>query len=88
MTDTLPLPRPRPAFDGWLRLVSRDYAWAGQKLKRSREYIRRLCLPFDDPNRAKPGGGLVEEIARLTSGAVTGDDWHLPAAELIRDRAA
>lgn len=87
MTDTLPTPQPRPAFDGWLRLHRKDYAWAASLLGVSREYVRRLCLPFNDPSRALPGGKLVEKIIRLTGGAVRGDDWHPPVAEILSGRA-
>lgn len=87
MTDTHPTPQPRPAFDGWLRLHRKDYAWAAEQLSVSREYARRICLPFSDPARARPGGKLVEKVIRLTGGAVRGDDWHPPVSEMLRDRA-
>ncbi len=88
MTDSTPLPQPRPAFDGWLRLHRKDYAWAACRLKRSREYIRLICLPFGDPARRHPGGALVEEIVRLTHGAVRPDDWHPPVSEILSGKAA
>lgn len=88
MTDTLPSPQPRPAFDGWLRLHRKDYAWAAARLNRSREYIRLICLPFDDPARRRPGGGLVEDIIRLTGGAIRADDWHPPVSEILSGVAA
>jgi len=88
VTDASLTPHPRPAFDGWLRLHRKDYAWAAQKLGVSREYVRRLCLPFSDPTRAPPGGKLVERVIRLTGGAVRGDDWHPPVSEILNGRAA
>lgn len=88
MTDTLLHPQPRPAFDGWLRLHRKDYAWAAEQTGRSREYIRLICLPFGDPARRKPGGVLVEDIIKLTAGAVRADDWHRPVAEILSERAA
>lgn len=87
MTDD-PCPHPRPAFDAWLRLHRKDYAWAAERTGRSREFIRRCCLPFSDPLRAKPGGDLVERIIRVTGGAVRADDWHPPVAEILRGEAA
>lgn len=74
---------PRPAFDGWLRLRRKDYAWAAEQLGRTREYIRQICLPFDDPKRKDPGGALVREIIVLTDGAIRADDWHPPVAVIL-----
>jgi len=88
VTDASLTPHPRPAFDGWLRLHRKDYAWAAQQLGRSREYVRLICLPFGDPARRKPGGDLVEKIIRLTAGAVRADDWHPPVSEILNGRAA
>lgn len=88
MTDTLPRPQPRPAFDGWLRLHRQDYGWAADQLEVSREYVRRLCLPFEDKARAEPSGRMVRKIVRLTAGAVRPDDWHPPVADIIRGVAA
>jgi len=81
-------PQPRPAFDGWLRLYRKDYAWAAEQLGRSREYIRLICLPFADPARRRPGGLVVENIIKLTNGAIRADDWHRPVAELLNGVAA
>ena len=83
MTDEDLTPHPRPAFDGWLNLHRKDYAWAAPLLKRSREYVRRICLPFDDPDRLDPSGRVIRNIIRLTKGAVRGDDWHPPVAQLV-----
>jgi hypothetical protein len=88
MTDPTLTPHPRPAFDGWLTLHRKDYAWAAAHLNRSREYVRRICLPFDDETRLDPSGRVVRNIIRLTDGAVTGDDWHPPVAELLSMAAA
>ena len=88
MTPPALTPHPRPAFDGWLTLHRRDYAWAAQQLGRSREYIRLICLPFDDGERRDPSGGLVRAIIRLTNGAVRADDWHPAVAEILNARAA
>lgn len=88
MTDTLHSPQPRPAFDGWLRLHRKDYAWAAEQTGRSREYIRLICLPFADPARRRPGGDLVEKIIKVTGGAVRADDWHRPVADILSGVAA
>lgn len=88
MTDAALTPHPRPAFDGWLTLHRKDYAWAAEQLGRTREYVRLICLPFDDDNRRDPSGTLVRAIIRLTNGAVRADDWHPPVAEILSRREA
>ncbi|MFN3352614.1 MAG: hypothetical protein ACK4Z5_03310 [Brevundimonas sp.] len=86
--EPIPEPQPRPAFDGWLRLHRRDFAWAAERLGCTREYVRRLCLPFSDEDRAEPSGRMVRQIVRLTSGAVRPDDWHPPISDILNGRAA
>lgn len=88
MTLTTPDIHPRPAFDAWLRLRRLDYTWAGKQLSRTREYVRRICLPFDDPNRLDPSARVIRDIIKLTEGAVRADDWHPPVAEILSGRAA
>lgn len=83
MTDATLTPHPRPAFDGWLRLHKRTYAWAGSFLKRTPQYVERICLPFNDPRRLDPSGRVVRNIIRLTSGAVRADDWHPPVSQIV-----
>lgn len=87
MADAL-TPHPRPAFHAWLDLHRKDYAWAAEQLGRSREYVRLMCLPFDDPQRRDPSGRVVRNVVRLTGGAVRPDDWHPPLAELLAGRMA
>lgn len=81
-------PKPRPAFDAWLRLHDKDYAWAARNLDRSREFIRLICLPFCDDKRRRPSSRLVEDIVRLTAGGVRPEDWHPPVSEILKERAA
>lgn len=88
MTDAALTPHPRPAFDAWLTLYRKDYAWAAGRLKRSREYVRRICLPFDDPARLDPSARVVRDIIKLTGGAIRADDWHPPVADILSGRAA
>jgi hypothetical protein len=87
-TPHCPAPRPSPAFQDWLNTRRLDYAWAAEKLGRSREYIRLICLPFDDPLRRDPSGRLVRDIIKLTEGAVRPDDWHPPVQQILRGEAA
>lgn len=81
-------PHPRPAFDAWLKLHRKDYAWAARELGRTREYVRLLCLPFDDPARRDAPGWIVRAVIRLTHGAVRADDWHPPVADILSGRIA
>lgn len=86
--STIPDPRPAPAFEAWLNERRLDYAWAAERLGRSREFIRLICLPFDDSKRRDPSGKLVRDIIRLTGGAIRAEDWHPPVAQILRGRAA
>jgi hypothetical protein len=83
-----PEPQPRPALDGWLRLHRRDFAWAAERLNCSREYVRRMCLPFADPARAEPSGPMIRAVVRMTAGAVRPEDWHPPVSDILNGRAA
>jgi len=87
-TPPIPAPRPSPAFETWLRDRRLDYAWAAERLGVSREYVRLLCLPFDEPGRRDASARLVRRVIRLTGGAVRADDWHPPVAEILRGEAA
>lgn len=88
MTDETLIPHPRPAFDAWLTLHRRDYAWAAERLGCTREYVRLICLPFDDEKRRDPRAGIVRKVVRLTAGAVRPDDWHPPLADMLSGRMA
>lgn len=87
-TIPIPDPRPSPAFDAWLRARRLDFAWAAGQLGCSREYVRLICLPFDDASRRDPSGRMVRAIIRLTGGAVRAEDWHPPVADILRGVAA
>lgn len=86
-TPLIPDPRPSPAFEAWLKERRLDYAWAAERLNRSREYIRLICLPFDEPKRRDPSLRLVRDVIRLTGGAVRAEDWHPPVQQILREVA-
>lgn len=77
--EQLPPPRQKPAFALflWDRGISlRDAATA---LDRSHEYVRRICLPFGDPNRRLPDEAVLERIAKYTGGEITKADFEEPS---------
>jgi len=78
-TSTLeqpPPPRQKPAFAQflWDRRVS--YREASKALKRSHEYVRRICLPFGDPNRRVPDDEVLARIATYTGGSISKLDFE------------
>jgi hypothetical protein len=81
-------PHPRPAFFGWLKLVRQTDVWAAGELGCSAEYVRLICLPFDDPKRRDPSGKLVRKIVRLTAGACGPETWHPPVEQILSGEAA
>lgn len=87
-TPPIPDPRPSPAFETWLKARRLGYTWAAEQLGCSPEYVRLLCLPFDEPNRRDASGRVVRAVIRLTGGAVRAEDWHPPVAEILRGEAA
>jgi CO dehydrogenase nickel-insertion accessory protein CooC1 len=41
----------------------------------SHEQVRRVCLPFDDPDWRRPSEKLKQKVAAWTGGAVSASDW-------------
>lgn len=86
--------KPRPKFGPWrydhnlnLRRTAELIEQAGRELGFARftcsdETVRRICMPFDAPERRSPGPRLVAAIAHLTKGAVTEHDWRAPVSDL------
>jgi hypothetical protein len=75
MTFAPPDPRPRCRFAHYLferRLGPRDVA---PLLGCSHEQVRRVCLPFDDPDWRRPSEKLKQKVAAWTGGAVSASDW-------------
>lgn len=87
-TPSIPDPRPSPAFEAWLKARRLSYTWAAEQLGCSPEYVRLLCLPFDEPKRRDASARVVRATIRLTGGAVRAEDWHPPVAEILRGEAA
>lgn len=66
----------RPKFAHWLWLRGIGPSEAGEAVGCSAEWIRRITLPFDDADRARPSAGLRRRIASYTAGDVDLTDWE------------
>lgn len=69
-----PLIRPRLAKFLWERDIS--FREAGKALDRTGEWVRLICLPFDDPRRRIPDLQDMERIFAWTGGEVTAGDFY------------
>lgn len=76
--EQLPPPRSRPAFAQFLWDRGISHRDAAAALDRSHEYVRRICLPFDDPNRRVPDDETLERIGEYTRGEITKRDFEEP----------
>lgn len=81
--NPIPSYRPRPALDRWIRDNDLNHADAGKLFGCSREYVRRMCLPFDDADRKKPGSKLLTVIVRQTHGEVRPGDFYPPVRDIL-----
>jgi hypothetical protein len=68
-----PIQRPKLALFLWERDLGLKEA--GQALGRSHEYVRRVCLPFNDPRRTFPDDEFLARVEAFTEGAVTQADF-------------
>ncbi|HEX7887290.1 MAG TPA: hypothetical protein VF474_15035 [Phenylobacterium sp.] len=75
-TAPAPLNRPKLARFLWDRDLG--YAAAGEHLGRSGEWVRLVCLPFDDPRRRIPDADDMARIHAWTLGEVTPADFYRP----------
>lgn len=71
-----PLERPKLARFLWERDIC--FRSAAEALGRSREWVRRVCLPFDDPRRLVPVEVDIERIVAWTRGEVSAGDFYRP----------
>lgn len=67
----VPQPQARPAMARWLWERKISFRKAGRAIGRSHEWMRRVCLPFDDPLRIEPDAESAILIERYTAGAIT-----------------
>lgn len=68
-----------PPLALWLERRGLDNYQAADLIGCSGEYVRRMCLPFENPRRCKPTRRMALQIERATGGEVGVDDWSAPA---------
>lgn len=73
-----PAPLRRPKLAQFLFERDLSFAAAGEQLGRTREWVRLICLPFDDPRRRVPDLDDMERIVAWTGGEVTPADFYPP----------
>lgn len=69
----------RPKLHNFLTQRDLDHFQGAALLGCSGEYVRRMCLPFDDPRRSVPSKTLRRQFSERTAGAVGEGDWDRPA---------
>jgi hypothetical protein len=78
-----PNPVDRPKFALWLyhrRLSARAVA---PDLDVSHEQVRRICLPFGDPDWRRPSDRLKAAVKAYTRGEIDLDDWQEPTTDRV-----
>lgn len=85
---TIPVVRPRPALDRWLRDHDLDDAAAAELFGCTRQMVHAMRRPFDDEERKRPGSKLLTRIVRATGGGVRPEDFSPPVADIMRGLAA
>lgn len=68
----------RPKFAHWLHDRRITLRPAAARLNRSREYVRKLLLPFGDPARKVPDEDTLEIIVEWTGGECAASDFYPP----------
>lgn len=53
----------------------------------SHEQIRRICLPYDDPQWRAPSGKLRQKISAYTGGVIGLQDWKPRVTKTMRRMA-
>ncbi len=81
--DRLPPPLVRPQFATALFEAGLDYQQAAVALQSSRETIRLICLPFNDPRRRVPNRKLMQRIVDWTEGKIRPADFYEPVDEVV-----
>jgi hypothetical protein len=78
MTDIPPPARPHPKLARWLFDRKLSFRDVSKPFGCSHEYVRLICLPFDDPNRRVPTADVVERIHTYTAGEISPADHYPP----------
>jgi hypothetical protein len=69
-----PVPRPKLASYIWARGM--ELKAVGDAIDCSHEHVRRMCLPFGDPNRRVPAEDLMARIVAWTDGEIRPADFY------------
>lgn len=77
---TAPTPANRPRFWHYYRERDLSVADVARRLGRSREWVRRITLPFDNPDRRIPDKDDVETIRAWTAGEIGPASWYPDSA--------
>lgn len=72
-----------PPLALWLERQGLDNFGAAALIGCSGEYVRRMCLPFENPRRCTPTRRMAERIARATGGEVGVGDWVAPRSQAV-----
>lgn len=64
-----------PPLALWLERKGMDNYQAAELIGCSGEYVRRMCLAFENPRRCKPTRRMALKIERATGGEVGLADW-------------
>lgn len=65
----------RPKLHSFLAARELDHFQGAALLGCSGEYVRRMCLAFDDPRRCVPSERMRRQFSEKTGGDVGVDDW-------------
>lgn len=80
-----PEPENRPKFWRYIRERGLSKFAVGQVFGYSDEWVRLICLPFEDAKRRTPSPADIERIFLWTSGAVGPADWYPPRLSVPAD---
>lgn len=80
MLHSVPLPSPleRPKLATFLFERDISPGEASRALGRTREWLRLICLPFNDPRRRIPDEADLAKIHAWTKGEITPADFYPP----------
>lgn len=82
-----PVHAERPRFWRYYRDRGLSVADVARDLGRSREWVRLICLPFDDPRRRIPDQDAMEDIHRYTESEIVPADFYPPHLSERREDA-
>ncbi|HZR87869.1 MAG TPA: hypothetical protein VFB02_13750 [Bradyrhizobium sp.] len=87
MTAKAPPRVVRPKFAHFLFDREVELREAAKALGCSYETVRRVCLPFADPDRRVPGKELMERIFAYTDGEIAPGDFYPAHMSFATDAA-